>query len=515
MKNSINAVIIASLFFFVSTNTATADMPNQEIGSNFITRPMFGFPSLWLRDSSVKPRIEINSLINTPDLNSVNSEDYLVLLKKSNGPVSFEVELQVEKTEKKASSHVLHFSVPGDIPVDLFDLEIFINTNGKIYSDYQPNAVKIIDKVKQHYFIVHITDIHVDDPRGYTVNFFESAQYRVIKKMTHMINLLDPEFVVITGDHVFGASYCREYPRLYELLQDFDVPIFMSPGNHDVINHDIYAGNTGIDGIKIFEDFFAPLNFTFSYGNLKYVSLNSMDWDNKARQGINIITLTPGGTMSETQLDWFEQELASSDAEITLVGYHHPPHNSFQGTGAERVIALARNYSVSAVLTGHTHFDENKLDDPVLYLTTSSVMFSGFQGSYPAIRILEIQENNLVSWNYEEPHWSVPIYRDNPPYSNLRNLNTPAFYCEFSPANNGNNQTVTATLTNHLHTGFQDISLEFIMPSSAKETEYETTGGDIVDILYTGTHKILYIRTNIDPASSIEIEVSPVISTRE
>jgi predicted MPP superfamily phosphohydrolase len=500
--------ILIILFFSISLINVY-ETESIELYNNFIISPMFGMPAIWLRkDESqlIKPFIKIDSL-KIKSVLPIHSEEFSILLRKSTGPVSFDIELPVKSVEKNGSDYLFYISIPEKIPVDLYDLDVAVRTEEAVFSDFQPNSVKIIDKIKEDYFIIHVTDIHVDDVRGYMFNYTETAEYRVIKKMMNMVNLLDPEFVIITGDNVFGESYLKEYKDLYDLLQDFDVPVFMSIGNHDAVNHKVSMAIEKIDGKQIFENLFAPVNFSFLYGGLKYISLDSTDWSQFARRGVGIITPTPGGQMREKQLDWFENELAATEEELILVGYHHPPQNSFQGVGSERLMSLSRDYNVAAVLNGHTHHDEALIDDSVVYLTTGSLLFSGFDGSYPAIRMIEVSNSNLVSWNYEEPYWSVPVYRDSAPYSLLWNLSVSSLYCVYKPSNNGNSSTVTATLTNNLIKDYSGINLEFVMPIPEYGKTYRVTGGEVNDMYDTGDYQIWYVKTDIAAESEKEVTI--------
>jgi len=492
--------------FLAAAFNAVAGINILKDRSNYIAAPMFGMPAFWLRGDRDTPRVTIDPSKAGLDLSSA-SVTWTVRLRKANGPVLFENEIPVEQVENAGSYYILHLSIPEEIPVDLFDLEVSVNDGQSVYSDHQPNAVKIIDKVKDRYSIVHVTDIHVDDLRGYAVNGSETAGYRVIMKTMHMVNLFDPEFVIVTGDHVFGISYEREYPHLYDLLQQFDVPIFMSIGNHGAINHAYWREKGRLDGREVFEDLFAPLTFTFRYGTLQYISLNSMDWSARDRRGVNILTLAIGGQMQDSQLDWFEEVLAGTEAELIIAGFHHPPHNSFQGTGADRVMALAVDYNVGAVLTGHTHAEEVKFDGDVLYLTTTSLLFSPFFGSYPAFRMLEINDNELISWNYSEPHWSVPVYQGSEPYGPLWNLRTPSLACEYTPANDGTRSAVTATVTNYLKNDYAGISLEFVMPVPDPGWIYAVTGGEVVDVYDTGDYQIWYVKTDVKAEAFKEVTI--------
>jgi len=426
-----------------------------------------------------------------------NSTRIKINLKKSNGPFSPEFEPVVKSVGREGLYYFLNLSVPESVPVDLFNLEVVIETDNGTFFDTQPNAVKIIDEIKNSFSIVHLTDIHVDDIRGFLANPGETTGYKVIHKAINTINLINPELVIITGDLVFGMSYFREYFQLYKLLQKFDVPIFMSIGNHDAINHVWWLGGENIDGMELFQDIFAPLNFSFRYGDLLYISLNSMDWNEYERLGISILNFNWQGQLGEEQLDWFEQQLAAADADLILTGYHHPPE-SFKGTGLERTMALARDYGVDAVFTGHTHYDKVRTDGDVRYITTGSLMFDFLSDIYPVYRRIEIDSGEITSYAFDNDEASVPVYKDSLTADYQHQLNTPALSCTYLPSNKGVSKTVTATITNHLQENHEEISLEFVMPVPAEGKSYEVTGGEVIETFSTADYQIWYVKTDVD-----------------
>ncbi len=475
--------------------------------NNFIDEPLMGKPAIWLQGSEDAVITIDGSRVSDAAID--NATTWVVVLEKATGPAGFAVAVPVEQVDTTPEGYQLHLAIAEEVPVDLYDLTVSIQTGTYEASAQRRNAVKVIDSIKERFSIIHITDIHVGDPRGCLVNCAETAGRAFIRKMIHMVNLLDPEFAVITGDHVFGADYYREYAHLHEVLQEFDVPIFMSIGNHDAVNHAWSAPEVFLDGAAVFADMFAPLAFTMSYGPLSYFSLNSSDWSAVERTGVSFAMLAFGGQLGSAQLDRFEQQLNTTGADLILAGLHHPPQHNYAGEGVERFRSLASEHGVAAVLSGHTHGEEALEKDGVLYLTTASSMFSGHGGSYPAVRVLEIDDSEIVSWNYEEPQWSVPVYRGSGPHMPLRNLSEPALYCTFSPENDGSNATVTATLTNHLSTGYDDVSLEFAVPSPGTGGSYGISGGEVAGMYDTGTVQIWYVKTGIEAGEQKNIVIAP------
>jgi len=511
---------IFTIFFLAGlfSNTVTAaaqENPYKEQDSVRIFDPVFGKPAFWLRQGSDAAEIHVSVSETETTRPAGSAEEWEVWLTKANGHDRFSVSVPVTSVEKTGATYILKPSIPSDIPVDLYDLQVSLTSNDVIYDDTEPHAVKIIETIKDRYSIVHLTDIHVDDIRSFIFNCYESEGYKVIKKAIEMVNLLNPEFAVITGDVVFGVGYEWEYEHLYSVMLGFDVPVFMTIGNHDAINHDWQGSPERIDGMKAFNDLFAPVTYRTTYGTTEFFALNSMDWTPQERLGLGIINFNWYGQLGEDQLSWFEDELAMSDAELRLVGFHHPPENSFAGTGAQEFMETARTENIDAVLTGHTHADEVHSDGTVLYLTTASVSFAGLTGGYPAFRILEIEDSELVSWNYQEPRWSVPIYRDSQPYGPVWLLREAALEVSYSPENNGTATTLSATITNHLEKKFSNISLEFVMPRSGETASYKVLGGTIEETYRTASNEIVYVNAAVAANDSSTITVSPSYNPAE
>jgi len=466
-----------------------------------ITSPMFGMPAFWLQGD--------NSTVTVKTSLPPAADTISIVLEKSNGPAAAEFELEILQVSGSESDRTITVSVPDTVPVDLFDLIIEIETDNSTITDTQPNAVKVIEKMKDSFSFIHLTDIHVDDIRGILANPAETLEYGVIYKTIEAINLIDPEFVIITGDLVFGLSYFWEYIHLYEVLQKFDVPIFLSIGNHDAINHKWPLGGEYIDGMEMFQLLFAPLNYTFRYGDLLYISLNSMDWTSGERLGISILNFNWMGQIREEQLDWFEEQLSGTAAELILAGLHHPPEQ-FSGQGKNELKTLSRSYGVNAVFSGHTHYDRVTADGEVLYITTGSLMFDFLSDIHPVFRQVNIENNEIVSYAFDGSEASVPVYQESLDADFQWQLKTPALSCTYRPANSVASKTVTATITNHLLQSYPALSLEFVMPLPEAGKTYQATGGTVVDTLSAGEHQIWYVQTAVGPVEETLVTLQEI-----
>lgn len=230
--------------------------------------------------------------------------------------------------------------IPDDIPLDLYDLHVRCVSPeaapGYRVEDSQPHALRVVSEFGRDLKIVHITDTHVYGPEtrcglNLDYNSFELREPRpgtpdridlsfvgypgfpmdldgdgkanegaiYLQEELQAINLIDPDFVVFTGDSVFaqknfstypkdtwlwgdvngelGSEYRFEYTWWYDELLALDVPVFCVPGNHDSYCWDGHA-LAHDDGQEIWQDLFGPLYYSWDYGDAVFLAINSMDW---------------------------------------------------------------------------------------------------------------------------------------------------------------------------------------------------------------------------------------------
>ena len=310
--------------------------------------------------------------------------------------------------------------VPVSTPEELYNLTIVINTDEGSFSSTNPRAVSIIDQYKDAFSFIHITDLHVGDPRGLAENIRETIGMKSIKKCIEEINLLHPEFVVISGDLVFGQlypfEYTREYNLCYKILQQFDVPTYLAPGNHDGYNRLLE------DGLEFWERYFGPLYYSFEYGDYHFLAVNSYDWSAFDRLTFLYVPLTWGGSVRDEQLTWIQQDLMTTTAPHRYMFLHHNPlwdtkkdsllNKSYYNRG--NLLDLINQYEVDMVLAGHIHEDTVTYQNDTLFITTTTPESEiRPEDGYWGYRLIEINNGNITSYNYKEPKYSIPSYRLN------------------------------------------------------------------------------------------------------
>lgn len=195
----------------------------------------------------------------------------------------------------------------------------------------------------------------------------------VFKQNVEEINLLDPDFVIDTGDLIYG--YVNEIQQIEAMWDQFDaivegfkVPLVLVAGNHDIWDH---------QSAQIYQRRYGKTYFSFTHKGVHFVCLDS-ETIGEDGQPINRI--------AGDQLQWLANDLAEhKDAKITFVflhkplwqNYHidtenkkdskeyaHPNKPWWQGyeTGEENVKhwmkdvhPLLAKYGVAAVFAGHVH----------------------------------------------------------------------------------------------------------------------------------------------------------------
>lgn len=168
--------------------------------------------------------------------------------------------------------------------------------------------------VPAEFSFVHASDTHIS----------ESTVGRT-QRLRALVDSLHPAFVLITGDLVRDALRVPEAEAsgYYELFQreatQFTVLLWTVPGNHEVFGierhrslvspqHPLYARG-------MYRHFRGPDYYSFSYGGVHFVGLNSVDIDD----------LWYYGHVDSVQVEWLSRDLATLPAAMPVVTFNHIP----------------------------------------------------------------------------------------------------------------------------------------------------------------------------------------------
>lgn len=188
----------------------------------------------------------------------------------------------------------------------------------------------------------------------------------VLKTIFAEIGLIRPDFVIWTGDTVYG--YCDSREELEQEFQAFAaaakpiagiVPLFNAPGNHEIHSQQTCAAP--VDKLcaapcseDVFRSHFGQLYGSFDYAGAHFIALD---------------TDVPGGAdeISGDQLAWLKRDLESNKGARAIFVFTHtefysspqidPPAGTSHPAVANRweLQDLFRRYPVKAVFSGHEH----------------------------------------------------------------------------------------------------------------------------------------------------------------
>jgi len=197
-----------------------------------------------------------------------------------------------------------------------------------------------------------------------------------LREVIKDINLIHPEFVLFTGDIVNEGELedfenRRVYTKAQQLISEFEVPVYLETGNHDVGGWDSTPPPQGTArrnwwrffGWNWLEDPPAvtpchTLNYSFNYGDVHYIGMDSyINYDNFMYNAFGDQSFT------DAQIQWLDDDLQQYASSETFVLFYH---NDFSVQ-----IDLAQ-LDVDMALWGHIHSNSGDIDSHPYNLATKS-----------------------------------------------------------------------------------------------------------------------------------------------
>jgi hypothetical protein len=380
----------------------------------------------------------------------------------------------------------IQVALPDDLPSALYDLAISAMGVGP---DTTRHAVCVIPEFKNDYYFIHITDTHLPTHLYYYQPgaLTDSSEMVDLREVIADINLINPEFVLLTGDLVnegeletyLGARY---YTRAQRMLTEFQVPVFLTAGNHDLGGWSSTpppAGTARRDWWRFFGWKMLAVappgrpwhtqNYSFDYGPVHYAGLEAYDNYDGWRYA------TYGGTsFTAVQMQWLAEDLAAASGSAARVLFYHYDF--------ARQLNLS-NLGVDMGLWGHIHRDQGNTSSRPFNLATNNLCDG--ERSY---RLVRVSGGNLTPTQTLSAGYSG---------ANLR--------VEFEPPNDGKHYTTTAYITNNQNQRFEHALLRFNMPAVCESLT--VTGGSLVSIEDLGSSAIYCVGVDILPAGSQQVTI--------
>jgi hypothetical protein len=268
--------------------------------------------------------------------------------------------------------------------------------------DSQPNAVRVHGASEPERFrFVVMTDHQLWDPsfalKGRALHSKSFPAQAGAKKLNEAITrqgfdeikLLDPAFVLHTGDLIFGLDFTAEYQQARRELVRARLPVFAIPGNHDGyaiytvrlkggavqtltgaigckkhLDGDLSWGKLWVfvacvygdvkehlyadlqaDGLAFWRRQLGPDEYAFDYGRFRFIAVNTYSGTPERRHAfsiyMDILDLhlgapavdNYGGYLTDPQLVRIERELKQTRARglVPVVFGHHDPRGNAKG----------------------------------------------------------------------------------------------------------------------------------------------------------------------------------------
>lgn len=178
----------------------------------------------------------------------------------------------------------------------------------------------------------HFDFVVVGDTRSSEPVILPDEFYQMIREW----NILQPAFVIDTGDLILGGAVeglGRQWDAFEDAVRQCAVPFFPVAGNHDV-------SDTASEAL--YEQRIGPLIYAFSYGNSRFIVLNTEE--------LGVIN-----RLSEAQLAWLAEDLAQTSAKNIFLFLHQPLFARDWDRCWAEAAAILKGYPVKAVFASHDH----------------------------------------------------------------------------------------------------------------------------------------------------------------
>ncbi len=474
LKPAIRRALLTFAFILIALSLA-AFSPLNAPGDTLtvIQMPILNIPAIHIPGETLKVTC----------LAPANTSGWQLELRR--GPT--QIPLEVSSAQYLGSPNRWELSAPvPNLPLyELYDLRV--TASGGI-DDTTQNAVKVIPSRKSSYYFVHITDSHIPNRIFYPNAGFDADSLEVndLRAVMEDINIINPEFVLFTGDLInegelegFAGQYW--YGWMQRLLAEFQVPVYVVAGNHDIGGWNATPPPQGSARRNWWRYFGWPWldstdynwgrytqDYSFVYEDVHYIGMESYDNYDNWRAGIY-----GGQSFILSQIQWLNQQMQLHPNKTRVLFYHYDFSNQLN----------LNSLGVDMGLWGHLHRNSGSINTYPYDLATRSTC-SGNR-SY---RVVRVNGSQLAPQN--------TIYAGD--YGTNINL-------IFQPDNNATADSVRAIYTNNQPLGFEHSLLRFRMPPG--HSDYQVYNGTLMQVQRGVDANICYVHVDIPANTSRYVSV--------
>jgi len=218
---------------------------------------------------------------------------------------------------------------------------------------------------KTPWFFIQLTDPQFgmfDNNAGFEK---ETALYELA---VAKINILNPDFVVITGDFVNDPnsdSQIKEFKQITAKINQ-GIPVFYTPGNHDL-------GQTPDQtSLKKYKKNYGSDKFSFEHKGSRVIGFNTSLIKAKLEKP------------EQNQYQWLAKQLKKSRGTQHIVLFCHypffnntvdepPTYSNIEPVSREKYLNLFNNNKVNAIFSGHYHNNSLSTYGNMQLVTTSAL----------------------------------------------------------------------------------------------------------------------------------------------
>lgn len=467
--------VFCLLLPFVAT-TATAQTHALGDTLTVIQRPLPNLPSLVLPGSDL-----VVSCVADPGATA-----WTVALERG----SLQIPLTV--TGAAYDPLTLWWTVTATVPeMPVFDLyDLHVTADGGLEGDLDDvakQAVKVLSAFRDDFTFVHITDTHLPTYLYYYQSGADTDSTTLVnlREIIADVNLINPEFVLLTGDFIHEGELedfldKRYYSRAQRMLYEFDVPVFLTAGNHDIGGWNDTPPPDGTARRDWWRFFgwrrladpppavpWYTQNYSFDYGPVHFIGLEAYDnYDNWLWSIYGNESFTSG------QLSWLSQDIAAAAASTNVLFHHYDFQNQLN----------LNTLGIDMALWGHIHRDTDDFNAPYDISTDNAG-----DASRP-YRLIRFTGGQL------DPRPTLTAGYDGQTLS-----------ASFAPANDGTNDLVTVEIDNGHNERFENGLVRVLMPADA--AAYLVTGGTLLQVDDTSSPAVCYVQVDIPARRVLQVTV--------
>lgn len=365
----------------------------------------------------------------------------------------------------------LQTAIPAGTPAELYNLTVSSNLS----TDTQVRAVQVVAQYGDPFYFVVL-----GDPQAATIE----AKQPIFKRIVDEINLINPAFVLVVGDLTENGS-SAQFEAYQAAINRLRVPSYAIAGNHDFAHE---VGSLGqIQEWGLWKKYFGRRFYSFDYGPYHLVGM-----DNSMLQTINPDLADIGGYFAD-QVAWAKTDLAAHQNSLLRFLFLHiiRQTRSADEDLVEWKPTWIDQLRANMVFYGHAGADyvEVSGNTPVHWVETRDMIKQGY-------RLVRIDHGVIGPYTYQDDNYDA--------------IPSGSLELKFSPASDGQHDTVTATINNPLREHFEHASLRFVMP---RQGCYQTNNGSLTQLVHSddGRVTVVYVTLDVPATSKMQVKVTPCI----